>query len=55
MNADVAASKQRAEPVAEFRASWKVEHGVLTVEEMAKPPVMGVDLASPGPGEVRPS
>ncbi len=34
--AEAAASKLRAEALAEFLASWESEHGVLTREEVAK-------------------
>jgi hypothetical protein len=34
--AEAAASKLRSEALAEFLASWKGEHGVLTAEEIAK-------------------
>lgn len=34
--AEVAASKLRAEALAEFLAGWEAEHGVLTAEEIAR-------------------
>jgi hypothetical protein len=34
--AEAAASKLRAEALAEFLARWESEHGVLTVEEIAR-------------------
>jgi len=34
--AEAAASKLRAEALAEFLASWEAEHGVLTAEEIAR-------------------
>jgi len=34
--AEAAASKLRAEALAEFLASWESEHGVLTREEVAR-------------------
>ena len=34
--AEAAASKLRAEALAEFLASWESEHGVLTPEEVAR-------------------
>jgi len=34
--AEAAASKLRAEALAEFLASWESEHGVLTREEIAR-------------------
>jgi hypothetical protein len=34
--AEAAASKLRADALAEFLASWEAEHGVLTVEEIAR-------------------
>jgi len=34
--ADAAASKLRAEALAEFLADWEAEHGALTAEEIAK-------------------
>jgi hypothetical protein len=34
--AEAAASKLRAEALAEFLASWETEHGVLTAEEIAR-------------------
>jgi hypothetical protein len=34
--AEAAASKLRAEALAEFLADWEVEHGVLTAEEIAR-------------------
>jgi hypothetical protein len=34
--AEAAASKLRAEALAEFLAGWEVEHGVLTAEEIAR-------------------
>ncbi len=33
--AEAAASKLRAEALAEFLAGWEAEHGVLTAEEIA--------------------
>jgi hypothetical protein len=34
--AEAAASKLRAEALAEFLAGWQAEHGVLTTEELAQ-------------------
>jgi hypothetical protein len=34
--AEAAASKLRAEALAEFLAGWQTEHGVLTAEELAR-------------------
>jgi len=34
--AEAAASKLRAEALAEFLASWAAEHGALTAEEIAR-------------------
>ncbi|HEY2641770.1 MAG TPA: hypothetical protein VGI66_18010 [Streptosporangiaceae bacterium] len=34
--AEAAASKLRAEALAEFVSSWETEHGVLTTEEVAR-------------------
>lgn len=34
--AEAAASKLRAEALAEFLAGWEAEHGVLTAEEIAR-------------------
>jgi len=34
--AEAAASKLRAEALADFLASWEAEHGVLTAEEIAR-------------------
>jgi len=34
--AEAAASKLRAEALAEFLASWEAEHGALTAEEIAR-------------------
>jgi hypothetical protein len=34
--AEAAASKLRAEALAEFLAGWEAEHGVLTAEEVAR-------------------
>lgn len=34
--AEAAASKLRAEALAEFLASWQVEHGMLTAVEIAR-------------------
>ena len=34
--AEAAASKLRAEALAEFLARWEAEHGVLTAEEIAR-------------------
>jgi hypothetical protein len=34
--AEAAASKLRAEALAEFLAGWEAEHGVLTPEEIAR-------------------
>lgn len=34
--AEAAASKLRAEALAEFLAGWQAEHGVLTAEEIAR-------------------
>lgn len=34
--AEAAASKLRAEALAEFLAGWESEHGVLTAEEIAR-------------------
>ena len=34
--AEAAASKLRAEALAELLASWEAEHGVLTAEEVAR-------------------
>ncbi|HLQ53005.1 MAG TPA: hypothetical protein VK162_01905 [Streptosporangiaceae bacterium] len=34
--AEAAASKLRAEALANFLASWEAEHGVLTAEEIAR-------------------
>jgi hypothetical protein len=34
--AEAAASKLRAEALAEFLAAWEAEHGVLTPEEIAR-------------------
>jgi hypothetical protein len=34
--AEAAASKLRAEALAEFLADWQTEHGVLTAEEIAR-------------------
>jgi hypothetical protein len=34
--AEAAASKLRADALAEFLASWETEHGALTVEEIAR-------------------
>ncbi len=34
--AEAAASKLRAEALAEFLAGWQAEHGVLTAEELAQ-------------------
>ena len=34
--AEAAASKLRAEALAEFLASWEAEHGVLTAKEIAR-------------------
>jgi hypothetical protein len=34
--AEAAASKLRAEALTEFLAAWESEHGVLTVEEIAR-------------------
>ncbi len=34
--AEAAASKLRAEALAEFLASWETEHGALTAEEIAR-------------------
>lgn len=34
--ADAAASKLRAEALAEFLASWEAEHGALTADEIAR-------------------
>ncbi len=34
--AEAAASKLRAEALAEFLAGWQAEHGVLTAEELAR-------------------
>lgn len=34
--AEAAASKLRAEALAEFLAGWETEHGVLTAEEIAR-------------------
>jgi hypothetical protein len=34
--AEAAASKLRAEAMADFLASWEAEHGVLTAEEVAR-------------------
>jgi hypothetical protein len=34
--AEAAASKLRAEALAEFLADWEADHGVLTAEELAK-------------------
>lgn len=34
--AEAAASKLRAEALADFLAGWEAEHGVLTVQEIAR-------------------
>jgi len=34
--AEAAASKLRAEALAEFLANWQAEHGMLTAEEIAR-------------------
>jgi hypothetical protein len=34
--AEAAASKLRADALAEFLAGWQAEHGVLTAEEIAR-------------------
>jgi hypothetical protein len=34
--AEAAASKLRAEALAEFLANWETEHGVLTTDEIAR-------------------
>ncbi len=34
--AEAAASKLRAEALADFLAGWEAEHGVLTVQEVAR-------------------
>ncbi len=34
--AEAAASKLRAEALADFLADWEAEHGVLTVQEVAR-------------------
>src|SRR6266851_4892914 len=50
--AEAAASKLRAEALANFLASWEAEHGVLTAEEIARAErelgMTASDTAAPG-------
>lgn len=53
--AEAAASKLRAEALAEYLAAWEAEHGVLTEEEIARAErelgMRGIEQGEGGQGE----